>query len=57
MFKRAIVGVWHQISGKHMGRDLRENEFRWHHRGSFGGRLGKLFGSSAAPLPLKELFT
>ena len=55
MFKRAIVGVWHQISGKHMGRYLHEGEFRWNHRGSFEGRLGKLFGSSAGPLPLKEL--
>jgi transposase-like protein len=56
MFKRAIVGVWHQISGKHMGRYLREVEFRWNHRGSFESRLDKLFGSPAGPLPLKELF-
>jgi len=56
MFKRAIVGVWHQISSKHMGRYLHEVEFLWNHRGSFEGRLGKLFGSSAEPLPLKELF-
>jgi putative transposase len=32
---------------------LREVEFRWNHRGAFEGRLGKLFGSSAGPLPLK----
>src|SRR5215475_3288672 len=35
MFKRAIIGVWHQISGKHMGRYLHEVEFRWNYRGSF----------------------
>lgn len=57
MFKRAIIGVWHQISSKHMGRYLREVEFRWNHRIAFEDRLGKLFGSSAGPLPLKELFT
>jgi hypothetical protein len=56
MSKRAIVGMWHQISGKHMGRYLREVEFRWNHSGPFEGRLSKAFGSSAGPLPLKELF-
>jgi len=57
MFKRAVIGVWHQISGKHMGRYLREVEFRCNHRGSLEGRLEKMFGSSAGPLPLRELFT
>ncbi len=55
MFKRAIVGVWHQISGKHMGRYLREIEFRWNHRGAFEGRLERVFNGAAGPLPLKEL--
>ena len=57
MFKRAIIGVWHRISGKHVGRYLREVELRWNHRIAFEDRLGKLFGSSAGPLPVKELLT
>ena len=56
MFKRAIIGVWHQISDQHMGRYLREVEFRWNHRESFEGRLERLFGSTAGPMPLKALF-
>jgi transposase-like protein len=55
MFKRAIIGVWHQISGKHLGRYLHEVEFRWNHRTAFEDRLGKLFHASAGPLPLKGL--
>jgi len=56
LFKRAIVGVFHSISGKHMGRYLREVEFHWNNRGSFEGRLNKLFATKAGPLPLKALF-
>jgi hypothetical protein len=56
IFKRAIIGVWHQISGKHMGRYLREVEFHWNHRGPFEGRLTTLFAAKAQPLPLKALF-
>jgi transposase-like protein len=56
LFKRAIVGVFHSISGKHMGRYLREVEFHWNNRGSFEGRLNKLFTTTAGPLPLKALF-
>jgi transposase-like protein len=56
MFKRAIVGVFHWISGKHMGRYLREIEFRWNNRIPFVERLGKLFHTGAGPLPLKALF-
>ncbi len=56
MFKRAIVGVFHQISGKHMGRYLRETEWRWNNRGPFQTRLMTLFGTKAGPLPLKALF-
>ena len=56
MFKRSIVGVWHRVSGKHMGRYLREVEFRWNRRGPFEDRLGTLFGTKAGPLPLKALF-
>jgi transposase-like protein len=46
MFKRAVIGVWHQISGKHMGRYLREVEFRWNHRGPFEGRLERMFAAA-----------
>jgi transposase-like protein len=56
MFKRAIIGVWHQISGKHMHRYLGEIEFRWNRRGAFESRLGTLFGTKSGPLPLKALF-
>ena len=56
IFKRAIVGVFHHISGKHMGRYLDEVAFHWNRRGPFEGRLASLFASKAAPLPLKALF-
>ena len=56
LFKRAIMGVFHWISGKHMARYLREVEFHWNNRGSFEGRLTKLFASKAGPLPLQALF-
>jgi hypothetical protein len=56
LFKRAIMGVFHYISGKHMGRYLREVEFHWNNRGAFEGRLTKLFATKAGPLPLKALF-
>ena len=55
MFKRAIIGGWHQISGKHMHRYLGEIEFRWNHRGPFENRLVTLFGTKFGPLPLKAL--
>jgi hypothetical protein len=56
LFKHAIIGVFHSISGKHMGWYLREVEFHWNNRGSFEGRLSKLFVSNSGPLPLKALF-
>jgi transposase-like protein len=56
MFKRAIIGVWHQISGKHVHRYLGEIEFRWNRRGPFESRLVTLFGTKSGPLPLKALF-
>ena len=33
MFRRAIIGVWHQIGGKHMGGYLREVAFCWNNGG------------------------
>jgi transposase-like protein len=56
MFKRAIIGVWHQISEKHMQRYLGEIEFHWNRRGSFENRLFMLFGTKSGPLPLRALF-
>ena len=56
LLKRAYVGVFHWVSGKHMDRYLREVEFHWNHRGPFEGRLTKLFGTQPGPLPLKALF-
>jgi hypothetical protein len=56
LFKRAYVGVFHSISGKHMDRYLREVEFHWSNRGSLKGRLTTLFATKAGPLPLKLLF-
>ncbi|CAL1242058.1 IS1595 family transposase [Candidatus Methylocalor cossyra] len=56
IFKRAVIGVWHWISGKHMCRYLREIEFRWNHRTFFEDRIATMFGSAAGPLPLKGLF-
>ncbi len=32
LFKRAIVGVWHRVSEKHLRRYAAEHEFRWNHR-------------------------
>jgi transposase-like protein len=32
LFKRALVGVWHQISVKHLHRYAAEHEFRWNRR-------------------------
>jgi hypothetical protein len=35
-FKRAINGVWHWISIKHLDRYCTETAFRWNHRGHDG---------------------
>ncbi len=56
LFKRAIIGVWRQIGGKHMGRYLDEITFRWNHRGAFEGRLIALFATRSGPLQLQALF-
>jgi hypothetical protein len=56
MFKRAIIGVWHQVSGRHMRRDLGEIAFRWNRRGPFESRLAARFGTKPGALRLKALF-
>ncbi len=30
--RRAVIGVWHQISVKHLGRYASETTFRWNHK-------------------------
>ena len=30
--RRAVVGVWHQISVKHLGRYASESTFRWNRK-------------------------
>src|SRR5215472_17328986 len=55
--KRTIMGVWHQISDKHLGRYLSETVFHWNRRDAFEGRLMSLFGTVHGPLPLKELIS
>jgi len=55
ILKRAIMGVWHWISDKHLGRYLSETVFHWNRRDAFEGRLISLSGTGHGPLPLKEL--
>jgi hypothetical protein len=55
LLKRAIIGVWHWISEKHLARYLAETMFHWNHRGAFENRLYSLFRSGHGPLPLKTL--
>lgn len=30
--RRAVIGVWHQISAKHLGRYVSEMTFRWNRK-------------------------
>ena len=55
LLKRAIVGVWHWISDKHLGRYLAETAFHWNNRGAFEGRLTAVFGAQHGPVRLKAL--
>ena len=55
ILKRAIMGVWHWISDKHLARYPSETVFHWNRRDAFENRLTALFGASHGPLPLKEL--
>lgn len=55
LLKRAIMGVWHWISDKHLARYLAETMFHWNHRDTFERRLRVLFHSGHRPLPLKAL--
>lgn len=55
ILKRAIMGVWHWIGDKHLGRYLSETVLHWNRRDAFENRLAALFGTSHGPLPLREL--
>lgn len=55
LLKRAIVGVWHWISVKHLERYLAETTFHWNQRGPFEDRLATVFGAKHGPLPLRAL--
>lgn len=42
-FKRAIVGVWHKVSAKHVSRYATEVAFRWNRsQSAFMPRLGTM---------------
>jgi len=43
ILKRAIMGVWHWISDKHLGRYLSETVFHWNRRDAFENRLAHRF--------------
>ena len=52
--KRAIMGVWHWLSVKHLDRYCTEIVFRWNHR-DVVSRLARLLGSLAPRLRWKAL--
>jgi transposase-like protein len=53
--KRAIVGVWHQISGKHLHRYASEHSFRWNHRDGVAERIARCLIGQHGRLSWKEL--
>jgi len=55
ILKRAIMGVWHGISDKHLGRYLSETVFHWNRRDAFENRLHN--ETKHGRLPLKELLS
>ena len=52
--ERAIKGVWHWISIKHLDRDRTETAFRWKHR-DHDARLSPLLGGNVGRVPWKVL--
>ena len=57
ILKRAIMGVWHWMSDKHLGRYLSETVCQWNRRDAFENRLVAIFGTRHGALPLKELLS
>ena len=55
LFKRAIIGVWHWISGKHMHRYASEHGFRWNHREDVADRIARCLIGRHGRLRWKEL--
>ena len=56
LFKRAIVGVWHQISAKHLHRYAGEHEFRWNcRRTDVAERIARCLLGQHSRLRWKEL--
>lgn len=56
MFKRAVVGVWHQVSAKHLHRYASEHEFRWNAReADVPDRIARCLIGRAGRLRLREL--
>jgi len=53
-FKRAINGVWHWISIKHLDRYCTQTAFRWRHR-DHDARLSPLLGGNVGRAPWKVL--
>ena len=56
LFKRAVVGVWHQVSPKHLHRYTSEHEFRWNSRDAeVPDRIARCLIGRAGQLRLREL--
>lgn len=55
LFKRAIVGVWHWISAKHLHRYATEHEFRWNHRTDVAGRIARCLIGQHGRLRFRDL--
>lgn len=53
--KRAIVGVFHRVSRKHLHRYAAESAFRWNERVPALDRIAALLRVSAPPLPYRTL--
>lgn len=53
--KRAIVGVFHRVSRKHLHRYASESAFRWNERVAPLDRVAALLRVSASPLPYRTL--
>ncbi len=57
LFKRAVIGVWHQVSAKHLHRYASEHEFRWNVRErDVPERIARCLLGRAGRLRLRELF-
>lgn len=49
--KRAIIGVFHYMSRKHLHRYSAEAAFRWNDRGGVLGRMAAMIRFCSSPLP------